>query len=161
MPAELSQAKPSQAGSITGALHWRRQEQDGRAHGTGDNCTQIEQRRRCGGGRRGGATANQGGLGHQRLHALPRAQATGGRRVRGGFEPQTAVPPSNTRGFKKFGRGPFPARQNRRAGPGQSQYPQQGAPSPKRNGWSSASNGITRPTLFGGDTPFGTTVGSI
>jgi hypothetical protein len=64
-------------------------------------------------------------------------------------------------GFKKFGRGPFPARQNRRAGPGQSQYPQQGAPSPKRNGWSSAWNGITRPTLFGGDTPFGTTVGSI
>ena len=28
-------------------------------------------------------------------------------------------------GFEKFGRRPFPARQNRRGGPGQSQYPQQ------------------------------------
>jgi hypothetical protein len=29
-------------------------------------------------------------------------RATGGRRVRGGFEPQTAVPPSNTRRFGKI-----------------------------------------------------------
>ena len=29
------------------------------------------------------------GLGHHRVNGLPRAQATGGRRVRGSFEPQT------------------------------------------------------------------------